>query len=157
MGRCATLRYTGSRHTESGVENSRSRRSSHERTHHLHQQREQPPASLIVGKVYRTLPDAEASVHDLLRVIDEDTSEPDGYLYPASMFSLIEDYGTIQPNLANSTSIYATEPLTRWLISSAKERTTLTYGEAKRRLEAGYGFNTIFSTTMGYVAGTAMI
>ena len=42
------------------------------------------PSSLIVGKVYRTLPDAEA--HDLLRVIDEDRSEPDGYLYSASMF-----------------------------------------------------------------------
>ena len=114
------------------------------------------PASLIVGKIYRTLPDAEASAHDLLRVIDEDTSVPDGYLYPTSMFSLIEDYGTIQPNLANLTSRYATEPLTRWLISAAKERTTLTYGEAKRRLEAEYGFSTIFSTRMGYVAGTAM-
>jgi hypothetical protein len=48
------------------------------------------PASLIVGKVYRTLPDAEAEAHDLLRVIDEDKSEPDGYLYPASMFAPIE-------------------------------------------------------------------
>ena len=43
-------------------------------------------ASLIVGKVYRTLPDAEARDHELLRVIDEDRSEPDGYLYSASMF-----------------------------------------------------------------------
>lgn len=47
-------------------------------------------ASLIVGKVYRILPDAEAQVHDLLRVIDEDRSEPDGYLYSASMFVPIE-------------------------------------------------------------------
>ena len=47
-------------------------------------------ASLIVGKVYRILPDAEARVHDLLRVIDEDRSEPDGYLYSASMFVPIE-------------------------------------------------------------------
>lgn len=47
-------------------------------------------ASLIVGKVYRTLPDAEAQAHDLLRVIDEDRSEPDGYLYSASMFVPIE-------------------------------------------------------------------
>ena len=46
------------------------------------------PASLIVSKVYRTLPDAEA--HDMLRVVDEDKSEPDGYLYPASMFVPIE-------------------------------------------------------------------
>lgn len=48
------------------------------------------PASLVVGKVYRTLPDAEARTHDLLRVIDEDTSESDGYLYSASMFAPIE-------------------------------------------------------------------
>lgn len=48
------------------------------------------PASLIVGKVYRTLPDAEAQAHNMLRVIDEDDSEPDGYLYPASMFAPVE-------------------------------------------------------------------
>ncbi len=47
---------------------------------------ESNPASLIVGKVYRTLSDAEAQTHGLLRVLDEDDSEPDGYLYPASMF-----------------------------------------------------------------------
>lgn len=41
------------------------------------------PASLIVGQVYRRLPDAEAESHHMLRVIDEDKSEPDGYLYPA--------------------------------------------------------------------------
>ena len=51
---------------------------------------ESNPASLVVGKVYRTLPDAEAQAHDLLRVIDEDTSETDGYLYSASMFAPIE-------------------------------------------------------------------
>ena len=51
---------------------------------------ESNPASLIVGKVYRTLPEAEAQAHDLLRVLDEDKSEPDGYLYPASMFAPIE-------------------------------------------------------------------
>jgi len=48
------------------------------------------PASLILGKVYRTHPDAEAEAHNMLRVIDEDKSEPDGYLYPASMFAPIE-------------------------------------------------------------------
>jgi hypothetical protein len=47
-------------------------------------------ASLIFGKVYRTLPDAEAEAHSMLRIIDEDTSEPDGYLYPAAMFAPIE-------------------------------------------------------------------
>jgi hypothetical protein len=48
------------------------------------------PASLIVGKVYLMLPDAEAEAHAMLRVIDEDQSEADGYLYPASMFAPIE-------------------------------------------------------------------
>lgn len=51
---------------------------------------ESNPASLILGKVYRTLPDAAAEAHNMLRVIDEDKSEPDGYLYPVSMFALIE-------------------------------------------------------------------
>ncbi len=48
------------------------------------------PASLILGKVYRILLDVEAEMHNMLRVIDEDQSEPDGYLYPASMFAPIE-------------------------------------------------------------------
>ncbi len=43
-------------------------------------------ASLIVGKVYRRLPDPDAEAHNLVRIIDEDLSEPEGYLYPASMF-----------------------------------------------------------------------
>jgi len=51
---------------------------------------ESNPASLIVGKVYRSLSDAEAEAHNMLRVVDEDKSEPDGYLYPASMFAPIE-------------------------------------------------------------------
>ncbi len=44
------------------------------------------PASLIVGKVYRRLPDTDAETHQMLRIIDEDTSESDGYVYPSSMF-----------------------------------------------------------------------
>ena len=48
------------------------------------------PASLILGKVYRRLPDAEAEAHNMLRVVDEDTSEPEGYLYPACIFAAIE-------------------------------------------------------------------
>jgi len=47
-------------------------------------------ASLILGKVYRTLPDAEVEAHNMLRLVDEDWSESDGYLYPASMFAPIE-------------------------------------------------------------------
>ena len=48
------------------------------------------PASLIVGKVYRTLSDPAAEAHHMLRVVDEDQSEPDGYLYPVAMFAPIE-------------------------------------------------------------------
>ena len=51
---------------------------------------ESNPASLILGKVYRTLPDATAEEHQMIRVIDEDKSEPDGYFYPASMFAAME-------------------------------------------------------------------
>lgn len=48
------------------------------------------PASLILGKVYSALPDVEAETHNMVRVIDEDESEPDGYFYEASMFAHIE-------------------------------------------------------------------
>lgn len=48
------------------------------------------PASLILGKVYRYLPDSEAERRDMIRVIDEDKSEPNGYLYPKSMFAPVE-------------------------------------------------------------------
>jgi hypothetical protein len=48
------------------------------------------PASLLVARVYRKLPDPEAEAHDMLRVVDEDKSEPGGYLYPASCFAPIE-------------------------------------------------------------------
>jgi hypothetical protein len=58
------------------------------------------PASLILGKVYRRLPDADAETHEMLRVVDEDTSEPDGYLYPASIFAPIELPETVRRALA---------------------------------------------------------
>jgi len=50
------------------------------------------PASLIPGRVYGTLPDAEAEAeaHNMLRIIDEDKSKLDGYLYPAAMFAPID-------------------------------------------------------------------
>ncbi len=51
---------------------------------------ESNPASLIVGKVYRRLPDPEAESHNMIRIVDEDGSEIDGYLYPASMFVPVE-------------------------------------------------------------------
>jgi hypothetical protein len=48
------------------------------------------PASLILGKVYRTLPDPEAEAHNMVRIIDEDRSEAEGYVYPAPMFAPVE-------------------------------------------------------------------
>jgi hypothetical protein len=60
------------------------------------------PASLILGKVYHRLPDAEAETHDMLRVVDEDMSEPDGYLYPASVFAPIELPESAQRALATA-------------------------------------------------------
>jgi hypothetical protein len=39
------------------------------------------PENLILGKAYRTLPDASPEAHGRIRVIDENKSEPDGYLY----------------------------------------------------------------------------
>lgn len=48
------------------------------------------PASLIVGKVYGRLRDADGEGHGLIRIVDEDTSEHDGYLYPEAMFVPIQ-------------------------------------------------------------------
>jgi hypothetical protein len=48
------------------------------------------PASLIVGKVYHRLPDPEAEARGMIRIVDEDLSEPGGYLYPASWFVPVE-------------------------------------------------------------------
>lgn len=45
------------------------------------------PASLEVGKVYRTLPDAGAALQGELRVVDE---EGEDYVYPREMFEPIE-------------------------------------------------------------------
>ncbi|MCY4190676.1 MAG: hypothetical protein OXD42_05015 [Rhodospirillaceae bacterium] len=51
---------------------------------------------------------------------------------------------------------HGVEPLAQWLIHAAKRRSTLTYGQAKRRLETEFGFDTIFSIMMGYPAGAVM-
>lgn len=48
------------------------------------------PASLVLGKVYHRLSDEEAEQLDLIRVVDEDAAETDGYLYPSSMFAPID-------------------------------------------------------------------
>ncbi len=61
----------------------------------------------------------------------------------------------LKPTVENL-SQHGAKPLTRWLIAAAKERMTITYGEAKRRLQNEYGFSTIFSSMMGHPAGAAM-
>ncbi len=45
-------------------------------------------------------------------------------------------------------------PLMRYLIAAALDGSTMTYGEAKSRLEKEVDFSTIFTTKMGYVVGT---
>jgi hypothetical protein len=44
---------------------------------------EKYPASLQVRKIYKSLPDASAAKHQLIRVIDESGED---YLYPADYF-----------------------------------------------------------------------
>ena len=51
---------------------------------------------------------------------------------------------------------HASAPLAQWLIHAAKRRSTVTYGEAKRRLEIEHEFDTIFPTRMGAPAGGLM-
>ncbi len=50
------------------------------------------PESLIIGKVYLSLPDSNADKAGLVRVIDESFGEPgseSGYLYPEKMFAAV--------------------------------------------------------------------
>jgi hypothetical protein len=44
-------------------------------------------ASLIVGKIYRIIPDAKAAKDDLVRVVDESAED---YLYHKSHFLFVE-------------------------------------------------------------------
>ena len=51
---------------------------------------------------------------------------------------------------------HSAQPLAQWLIHAARRRSSITYGEAKLRLEREIGFSTIFSPTMGVPAGNLM-
>ena len=62
----------------------------------------------------------------------------------------------IPPTYENLRSVQATRPLTAWLIHAARSRRTMTYGQAKQRLEGECGFDVIFPVAMGRVAGAAM-
>ena len=62
----------------------------------------------------------------------------------------------IPPTNENLESVKATMPLTAWLIHAARSRRTMTYGQAKRRLEGDCEFGVIFTVSVGKVAGAAM-
>lgn len=51
---------------------------------------------------------------------------------------------------------YALAPVTRWLIDAAKHQSTIEYGKTSRFLSQQQGFDKIFSTRMGFVAGALM-
>ena len=51
---------------------------------------------------------------------------------------------------------YSLAPTMRWLIATALDGSTMTYGEIKGRLEGEGDFSTIFATRIGYVAGALM-
>ena len=44
-------------------------------------------ASLVLGKVYRVVPDARAAKEDLVRIIDD---SGDDYLFASSQFALVD-------------------------------------------------------------------
>lgn len=60
------------------------------------------------------------------------------------------------PDTNENLKKHATKPLMQWLIDAAKRRRSITYGEAKRRLEAEIGFSDIFPTRVGIPAGALM-
>jgi hypothetical protein len=50
----------------------------------------------------------------------------------------------------------ALKPTMRWLIATALDGSTMTYGVVKERLEKEESFSTIFATRIGFVAGALM-
>jgi len=53
-------------------------------------------ASLIVGKVYRVIPDGQASRDDLVRVVDESGED---YLFHTSLFVFVDFPKTVEKKL----------------------------------------------------------
>lgn len=51
---------------------------------------------------------------------------------------------------------HALEPTMKWLVATALDGSTITYGDVKRRLEREASFSTIFATRIGLVAGALM-
>jgi len=55
------------------------------------------PTSLVVRRLYATLPDAVGKKHDMIRIIDE---TGDDYLYPKKMFAPVALARTVEKRLA---------------------------------------------------------
>jgi len=53
-------------------------------------------------------------------------------------------------------SRHSIKPAMKWLIATALDGATMTYGEIKERLEREAGFTTVFPTRIGFVVGTLM-
>jgi hypothetical protein len=51
---------------------------------------------------------------------------------------------------------HALEPAMRWLIATALDGATMTYGDLKDRLETEENFSTVFAIRIGFVAGVLM-
>ena len=57
-------------------------------------------ASLIVRRIYKAIPDRDASKHGLVRVVDESGED---YLYPQKLFAVIDLPKTVGQKLALAT------------------------------------------------------
>ena len=60
------------------------------------------------------------------------------------------------PATIENLNTIAAKPITKWLIQAAKDRSSLSYGTAKVRLETECNFETIFSAMMGKPCGALM-
>ena len=72
------------------------------------------PASLEVGKIYRTLPDDHAEKHNLVRVVDESFED---YLYPDTYFTAFES--TVIGYLADELRDFGKPMWLGWLEASS--------------------------------------
>src|SRR5436309_2091645 len=102
-------RFTGMKRTESGGETSRSSGSSSKNRSRKRTATvrfaicldNEDSVDLILGKLYRLLPDRDAHSEDFLRVIDESGED---YLYPAEMFRVIRLPASVAERLVSHSS-----------------------------------------------------
>lgn len=70
--------------------------------------------------------------------------------FTALGYLVVEKFRATPENLARPE---ATGPLMNWLIGAARQRTTMTYGQAAIRLEQECGFGSVFPRDMGQAVG----